>query len=164
MGSLWSRLEGVRLKGRQLNDQRGFTLAESLMALFFSTLFIVVILLIVYVGFSKVGVLEADGEVLRFEQNLVRFVESDFREHRVIDIREGDTADVKLYMDLVDSNGENKSVRYENRGQGFYRVDGDKSFLISKHFVNKITVSDRTLTVEYSVDGYDKTVVMSLVK
>lgn len=144
--------------------QRGFTLAESVMALFFSTLFIVVILLVVYVGFSKVGVLEADGEALRFEQNIVRFIESDFREHRVVDIREGDTADVKLRMDLFNEDGEEVSVRYENRDRGFYRVYGDKSFLISKHYVNDIIIGETVLTVEYSIDGYEKTIVMNLVK
>lgn len=144
--------------------QRGFTLAESVLALFFSTLFIVVILLIVYVGFSKVGVLEADGEALRFEQNIVRFIESDFREHRVVDIREGDTADVKLRMDLFNEDGEEVSVRYENRDRGFYRVYEDKSFLISKHYVNDIIIGERALTVAYSIDGYEKTIVMNLVK
>lgn len=144
--------------------QRGFTLAESVLALFFSTLFIVVILLVVYVGFSKVGVLEADGEALRFEQNIVRFIESDFREHRVVDIREGDTADVKLRMDLFNEDGEEVSVRYENRDRGFYRVYGDKSFLISKHYVNDIIIGETALTVEYSIDGYEKTIVMNLVK
>lgn len=144
--------------------QRGFTLAESVLALFFSTLFIVVILLVVYVGFSKVGVLEADGEALRFEQNIVRFIESDFREHRVVDIREGDTADVKLRMDLFNEDGEEVSVRYENRDRGFYRVYGDKSFLISKHYVNDIIIGETALTVAYSIDGYEKTIVMNLVK
>lgn len=160
-----SRLGRMLAGGRgHLSDQRGFTLAESLLALFFSTLFIVVILLIVYVGFSKVGVLEADGEALRFEQNIVRFIESDFRENRVKEIREGDTADVKLYMVMVDAEGNSKSVRYENRDTGFYRVSGDESFMISKHFVNSIGVDDRKLTVEYSIDGYEKTVVLNLVK
>lgn len=144
--------------------QRGFTLAESVLALLFSTLFIVVILLVVYVGFSKVGVLEADGEALRFEQNIVRFIESDFREHRVVEMSEGDTADVKLRMQLFNEDGDEVSVRYENRDRGFYRVYGDKSFLISKHYVNNILINDRTLTIEYSIDGYEKTIVLNLVK
>lgn len=147
-----------------LKNQRGFTLGESLMALLFSTSFLIVILLVVTVGFSKVGVLEADGHVIRFEQNIVRFLESDYREHRVVEIREGDTADVKLYLSVVDGGGNPIDIRYENRDNGFYRVYGNKSYLVSSHYVNEIQVEGKKLTVGYSIGEYDKSIVLNLVK
>ena len=94
---------------------RGFTLIETLMALLFLTLFIVTLLGIMYLGISRVGTVEVDGKMVRFEQSILRYVEQDFRENRILSIGDGDLPNEKLVIVAEDVNGDAKTILYENR-------------------------------------------------
>jgi hypothetical protein len=150
---------------RELGN-KGFSLIEVFIALFLSSLIIGIMIGIYSLSVGKTSYINKDSNILRFESNISDWIEKDFRTNRVLDVSV-DSANLDvLTLDL----GNNESIKYEDRANGFYRVEnidsGQKSVLITEEDINEIIVSDnkKVITIEYGSIEFNKEITILLNK
>lgn len=134
------------------NNEKGFTVIEALLSLCFGILLVWIMIQVFLIGVDKKDYLKNDGAVIRFEQSVVKWIEKDYREHEVKEIKVEGTLNKKLVM-ITDSG----NIEYKNRNNGFYREENKKSMLLTTKEIKDIEYDgNKEIIIVYDIDGYDK--------
>lgn len=142
------------------NNEKGFTVIEALLSLCFGILLVWIMIQVFLIGVDKKDYLKNDGAVIRFEQSVVKWIEKDYREHEVKEIKVEGTLNKKLVM-ITDSG----NIEYKNRNNGFYREENKKSMLLTTKEIKDIEYDgNKEIIIVYDIDGYDKKIRIQLWK
>lgn len=159
----------LKLKMLRMNnkiDEKGFTILEVFIALFVSSMIIFIMVGLYSLSAGKTTYIAKDSNILRFESNISDWIEKDFRKNRIQDIIVDSVNNDVLTFDL----GNNESIVYEDRKNGFYRVEklktGDKSLLLTEEDILEMKLSDnkKVLTLRYGSVEFDKTITILMNK
>lgn len=166
MGNRWLKsLRALRSGCRNGSlSERGFTILEVTVAMFIGTLLIGMMVMVFAMASDKTGYITGDSELVRFEQLIGTWIETDFRENRVMELDKTRFAEGRIKFTLEDDVGNESTVVYENRRNGYYRVKDTKALFLSSQRIERVTMVGNVLELSYYLKNATKTIRIKLVK
>lgn len=131
------------------NTESGFTLLEAIVSLIFIVLLFSLIMSVYDVGLSKSTYVENDSKLINFENDLSSWLEKDYRENNISEIKIGDKSNHLVFV-LTDGS----RIEYEQRVKGYYRNLGGKSVLLTENKIKNIEFKDNNvIEFQYYLKG-----------
>ena len=115
------------------NNESGFTILEAITSLILIVLLFSLILSVYDVGLSKTTYVGNDTNLINFENDLSSWLEKDFRENNIKEIKKGGKSNHLIFV-LNDES----YIEYQERTKGYYRNIGGKSILLTENKIEKI--------------------------
>lgn len=145
-------------------SERGFTLLEVTVSMFVGTLLLSLMVTVFVMASQKTGYIAGDSELVRFEQLIGTWFDSDFRENRVMELDKTRFDEGRIQFKLEDGEGKESTVVYENRQNGYYRVKDAKAVFLSSQRIERVALVGNVLELTYYLENVNKTIRIKLVK
>lgn len=157
-----------KLKNLLKGNENGFTILEALIALVIISVLFVLILNVFTLGIGKTNYLGNEKKIIGFEQELISWIQKDYRENSIVDIEvkgetlEGELTDSHLIFTLSSGN----IIEYKNKKNGFHRITPleTKQLYASKVTNIKYDLDSSVLKVTYRLGNDEKAVSINLDK